>query len=308
MQNNSIYPWCENIWQQLLTSIQMNRFPHAILFYGNRGLGKQILALQLAQYLLCSYEHKQTMACGSCKDCILFSANTHGDFLQVSLEEHASSISIDQIRHLKLSAYQTSQRHGFKVCMIAPAEKMTIAASNALLKILEEPPGQSVFILISESKHLLSSTILSRCQHYVFHSGSLSQIQAWLAFNVSQQYTQEQIIKSLEWSFGSPLLAQQLLENDLIQEYESCAIPLIHFFAKKISLLELIKAWQGKPFAYIVTATQATCYYLLKGKWVAVFNKALVYQWLNKIIEIKKMQATGIALNEGLLQDLLLAN
>ena len=74
-----------------------------------------------------------------------------------------------------------------------------------------------------------------------------------------------------------------------------------------VTLFSLAKAWQGKPLADIIYVAHIACYYLLKGKWIIPFDKNQIYQWLKKIVEIKKMLSTHIALNEGLILDFLLA-
>ena len=303
---NNIFPWCEEIWGNLISSIQKNRLPHAILFYGNDGLGKSELAQQLAQYLLCSDPKKEGRACQVCKDCTLFSAKTHGD-LYYLLPENNKAIGVDEIRQITLEASKKPQRNGVKVFVIKQADKMSIAASNALLKTLEEPPGASIFLLTSERKFFLSSTILSRCQHVAFSTPSSQKTEQWLLSDTQQKYSKEAITAAITWSLGAPLLARQLLENNRVAEYQLYITPLLAFFSEEGSVFLLSKAWGGKPLVDIIYVAQITCYYLLTGQWAANFNRPLVYQWSKKIIELKKMTSTGIALNEALMLDFLLA-
>jgi len=307
---HDIFPWCLEVWNNLISSFQQNRFPHAILFFGNNGLGKSELALHLSQYLLCSDLNKndtQTF-CGVCKDCVLFLAKTHGDFYEIAPEDGSKSIGVDQIRNLKAAAHQKPQRNKIKFFVMARADKMTVAASNALLKVLEEPPGESVFILTSERKHFLSATVLSRCQQYGFCEPDLEKAEQWLLSTTEHAFSREAIKEALSWSLGSPLLALQLLKNNMVIEYQSYAKPLLEFFSEKSSLYTLSKSWQGKSLADIIFVIQITCYYLLKREWTGNYNKKIVYRWSSKVIEIKKMLSSGIALNEALMLDLLLAD
>ncbi|MES2204685.1 MAG: DNA polymerase III subunit delta' [Pseudomonadota bacterium] len=304
----NIFPWCESTWAKLLSSMTKNRFPHALLFYGNDGLGKAELALQLAEYLLCSDPHKNKLACRVCKDCVLFSAKTHGDFYHITPEGDSKSIGVDQIRALKTAAHQKPQRSKNKVFIMPRADKMTIAASNALLKILEEPPGDSIFILTSERKNFLSPTILSRCHHYGFSSTSSEKTAQWLLENTGNTFSKEIIKEALLWSLGAPLLAKQLLQDNVVADYQSYVAPLLAFFAGKTSLFSLSKAWQGKSLPAILYVSQVACYYLLKGEWGEDFNKRIIYQWVKKIAEIKKLLSTHIALNDGLMLEALLAS
>ena len=103
------------------------------------------------------------------------------------------------------------------------------------------------------------------------------------------------------------MLARQLLEDKTITEYQSYLKPLLAYFSGEEALFSLTKSWQGKPLADVLYVAQVACYYLLKGEWTISFDKNKVYQWSKKIIDIKKMMATHIALNEGLILDFLLA-
>lgn len=305
----NVFPWCDTIWQNVTSSIKKNRFPHAILFYGNAGLGKTELALKLAHYLLCSEVNKHEAPCGTCKDCVLFSAKTHGDFYHIAPEDDSKSIGIDQIRSLKTAAHQKPQRNNIKVFVMPRADKMTVSAANALLKILEEPPGGSIFILTSERKHFLSPTILSRCHQYGFYPPSSSEkTEQWLLENAGSTFSKEIIKEALRWSLGAPLLARQLLQDNVVAEYQSYAEPLLAFFSGKTSSFILLKTWQGKSLADILYVSHITCYYLLKGEWPGDYNKTVIYQWNKKITEIKKLLSSQIALNEGLVLDSLLAS
>ncbi len=304
---DNIFPWCEEIWTNLLFAKKKNRFPHAILFHGDNGLGKSELAFQLSHYLLCASPTKNKQPCLICKDCVLFSAGTHGDFYNISPEENGKNIGIDQIRHLKIAAHQKPQRNNIKIFIIANANKMTISAANALLKVLEEPPGDSIFILTSERKHFLSPTILSRCHQHQLSSPSTEMIEQWLLSHAEPASSKEMIKEAISWSLGSPLLAQKLLKDKVVSEYQSHLAILLDFFSEKVSPLFLVKSWQGKSLVNILYVSQVTSYYLLKGTWAFDFNKKRVYQWSRKVIDIKKMTATGIALNEALLLDMLLA-
>lgn len=307
MISHLVFPWCQAIWKNLISTHQKNRLPHAILFFGNSGLGKSELAQQFAQYLLCSDPKKDSSPCDTCKDCILFLAKTHGDFYYFSSENN-KAIGIEQIREITSEAYKKPQRNGVKVFIITDADKMSIAASNALLKTLEEPPGDSIFILTSERKRFLSPTILSRCQHFSFKIPDLKETREWLSASGEQVFSTQDITTAMIWSLGAPLLARDILENNLATEYQSYITLLLAFFSGQESLVALSKAWNGKSLTTIIYAIQITCYYLLKGTWRVNFNRAAVYQWSRKTIEIKKQLSTNIAINETLMLDLLFSS
>lgn len=305
MMNNN-FPWCKPIWEQLIASDIKNRFPHAILFYGQQGLGKTELALQIAGYLLCSDPDKNKRACEICKDCILFSAETHGDFHHIASEGDSKSIGVDQIRGLKTAAHQKPQRNNRKVFVMPRADKMTIAASNALLKILEEPPGDSIFILTSESKQALPSTILSRCQCYGFTILKSTQLEAWLLSETEHRFSPEIIKAALLFSSNAPLLAKTWLEENKLEKFLSCSEAFKNYFENKIKSLDLYKILKELPLSDVLNIAYVVCYDLLKTR--TTINKKILYTWLDKVIEIKTLLSSQIALNEGLLLEYLLVS
>lgn len=206
---SAIYPWQSTTWQQLVEPLQQGRLSHALLVTGEQGLGKAKLAQHFAQFALC---HKpQRFACGECKSCLLFQAQTQTDYQWI--EPDGRQIKIDQIRAMTEKLNQTAQQGGRKIAVIAPAEAMNTAAANALLKCLEEPSGNALIILISHSpKHLLP-TILSRCQRVSLQKPSFEQASIWLATWVSDKPQREQL---LHLANGNPLQAKLYFEQDLL--------------------------------------------------------------------------------------------
>ena len=154
---------------------------------GRPGLGKRATALFLAQSLLCETPRDGLKACGTCASCRLYQAGNHPDLrmLEVGQEEDSPAaggadeeagsskkasrqISVEKVRTLVDFVTLTSHRGGAKVILIAPAEAMHPSAANAVLKILEEPPGDTYFLLVSHQPERLLPTIRSRCFHLAF--------------------------------------------------------------------------------------------------------------------------------------------
>ena len=150
-------------------------------------MGKRATALFLAQSLLCETQREGLKPCGSCASCLLFKVGNHPDLrvLEVgqeeespisgALDEEATSakkasrqISVEKIRTLTDFVTITSHRGGAKVICIVPAEAMHPSAANAVLKMLEEPPGDTCFLLVSHQPGRLLPTIRSRCFHLAF--------------------------------------------------------------------------------------------------------------------------------------------
>lgn len=145
----------------LQTAVKTGRIAHAYLFHGPSGVGKNKAALLFAQALNC-LGSEGIVPCESCPSCRKIDAGNHPDIRVIRPE--GASVKIAQIRSLQEKAYFKCYEGRFKVIMIDDADLLTIEAANCLLKILEEPPRQTVFILIAEDARKLPATILSRCQ------------------------------------------------------------------------------------------------------------------------------------------------
>jgi DNA polymerase-3 subunit delta' len=152
--------WLEEQRQALSKARANQRFPHAILIHAPSGCGGEALCRFAAQALLCK---RSPAPCGQCRDCQLATRVSHPDFHWVGVEEKKSYIAIDQIRELTTRLTLTSYESGGAVAVIAPADRMQAASSNALLKTLEEPrPGVTIVLLTAWPGRLLP-TIVSRC-------------------------------------------------------------------------------------------------------------------------------------------------
>ncbi len=143
---------------------------HAYLFQGEEGIGKRQVAFALAMAANCpeAKSSNEPEGCGQCHSCQSFTAKTHPDLILISPE--GASIKIDQIRVLnqKISIKPLSAQYRFVI--IDHVESLNQEAANALLKGLEEPPPQTLFILIASRTQALLATVLSRCQRIRFDS------------------------------------------------------------------------------------------------------------------------------------------
>lgn len=156
----------EDVRAHLRDATQQNRLAHALLFTGPTGVGKSQVALELAARLLC--EHQQDAPCGECGACVQVGAGTHPDLVRVGLLSGKKEISVDAVRQLKRAMQMRAISGTRRIGMIDDADRLSLAAQNALLKTLEEPPHGALLILITASVPALLPTVRSRCRLQLF--------------------------------------------------------------------------------------------------------------------------------------------
>ena len=212
---SALYPWQKNDWQRL--QALRARPPQGLLFKGNKGIGELELAINFAHALLCQQPQSSGTACGACPACHWLSQGAHPDFrlvqpdaISLAGEESetgkkpSKQISVEQIRELADFLSLSAHQGGKRIIIIHPAEAMNHNAANALLKSLEEPPREMLFILVTHKAQQLLPTILSRCVAFNLTSPDVPTAVTWL---------QTQGIKQPEAALASagfaPLLALQ---------------------------------------------------------------------------------------------------
>ncbi|MBT3182264.1 MAG: DNA polymerase III subunit delta', partial [Deltaproteobacteria bacterium] len=152
--------------EQLRKAIESKRLPNAYLFVGPKGVGKRLVADCLALSLACLNNKGTWGACGECAGCIKSTNGNHPD--QLLVEPSGENIKIDQIRELQSDLRFHSMESAKKIAIVDDADRMTESASNSLLKVLEEPPESTHFVLVSSMSHGLLPTIRSRSQAISF--------------------------------------------------------------------------------------------------------------------------------------------
>ncbi|MDF2615910.1 MAG: holB [Sedimentibacter sp.] len=172
----------EEIKTSLIKSIKSKQISHCYIFEGPKGMGKYELALIFAQSLFCSDFHEEP--CNSCQDCIKMNSMNHPDLHIVNQDE--ITIKREDIDELVESVYKKPYESDKKVYIIKDAHKMTTQAANTFLKTLEEPPGDSVMILLTTNVNLLLPTIVSRCQTIKFRNISKKTIKTYLIDKFNQ--------------------------------------------------------------------------------------------------------------------------
>lgn len=226
-------PWQIEDAKRLLSDQQ--QLPHALLIHGLAGSGKRTFALALAASLLCE-DRQHTQACGRCQGCVWLAAGTHPDFKQVRPEAVAAregvtiadddptgvtseagsaakrkpseELKIEQIRSLESWYHQATHRGGWRVVVLYPAESLSIVSANALLKALEEPPANTLFLMVSDAPDRLLPTLVSRCQKFALPIPDRQACMAWLE--------QQGVANPDDWlaaAGGAPLAALALAQS-----------------------------------------------------------------------------------------------
>ncbi|MEX2335356.1 MAG: DNA polymerase III subunit delta', partial [Pseudohongiella sp.] len=235
------------------------RLAHAYLVSGPQGSGRYQFARALAAKLLCENPASgdpEVTACGACRQCRLFAGGNHPDVLDISPEEGRSSIKIDQIRTISRLVNQTSNQTGaIKVIIIQPAEALGTAAANSLLKNLEEPPGRTLFLLLSGPGAQMLPTIRSRCQPLPLAPATEEQGMAWLAEHSSA--ATEELASALALAPGAPLSALALLEAGVPAWRSIVLEQLAEMAAGRLLPTELAKYCNAQPLNYAIQLMQA---------------------------------------------------
>lgn len=169
----------EHVTTTLKNAIESKRIAHAYIFSGPRGVGKTTSARILAKALNCENGGPTLTPCNRCTSCIEVTSGRSMDVLEI---DGASNRGIDEIRNLRDNVRYMPVHGGFKIYIIDEFHMITKDAFNALLKTLEEPPPQVVFIFATTEPHKILPTILSRCQRFDFRRVPIEKIVARLEF------------------------------------------------------------------------------------------------------------------------------
>lgn len=268
---------------RLLTTLLRNEtIPHALLFLGIEGVGKKTVALATAMAGNCPGHGDENLPkeknirashstiqkittesgiCGCCKSCSKIKSGNHPDIILV--EPAGNIIRINQIRNLCNILTMKPYEARLRVAIISDAQAMNPAASNALLKVLEEPPERTVLILTALHTSDLLPTIVSRCQHIRFSPIPRNHIEAFLTEKQGVGHDDAKIIATMANGSISKALSmvRHIGKTDwikrrawLLNSIESLplmAIPLRLAFAEKLSKnkvaladsLEVMKSW-----------------------------------------------------------------
>lgn len=211
------YPWLNGPYKQIISQHQAGRGHHALLIQSLPGMGDDALVWGVSRWLMCT-SPQGMKSCGHCHGCQLMLAHNHPDEYTLSVEKGKTSLGVDAIRQVTDKLYHFAQQGGAKVVHIPQAEQLTEAAANALLKTLEEPPGNSWFFLSSRQPSALPATLRSRCMTLHLNVPPEAQSLHWLSSQVSQ--TESLLLSILRLAGGAPAAALEMLKSDQLAQRE----------------------------------------------------------------------------------------
>ena len=204
-----------DIQRFMFNSINSNKLHHAYLLSGLKGLGKATFAYKCAKYILSDSFKKNMNIDNSEKTSKLIESDSHPDFivLKKDIENEKSLIEIEQVRDCINFFNHTPILGVYKICIIDSLDEMNINSTNALLKILEEPPQNSLFFIVSHNKDSIMPTIKSRCLNLQFRKFSNDEIESFIKTKISNDevYDLRDIIDLSNGSIGRAL---ELIKED----------------------------------------------------------------------------------------------
>lgn len=165
--------------EALSRAFSSGRFPHALLFTGEKGTGKNTLAALTARALVC--RRPELAPCGECPSCIRAKAGSHPDIRVIEGSGVSGALSVEAVGRMLEDAYRMPEEAAYNVYIVRLGANTQPAAQNKLLKLIEEPPQSAVFLLICPSAEAVLPTIRSRAQIFTLRPPEPKEAAEWLS-------------------------------------------------------------------------------------------------------------------------------
>lgn len=260
MTDIELYPWQATTWRRYTEAHRSGRLGHGLLLRGPAGLGKRRFADAVAAHLLCEAQDGQP--CGECRGCVLRASGNHPDLYVLSPDEEKVQIRIEQVRELVARLGLASQRRGYKVVIIDPAEALNVNAQNSLLKTLEEPPTATELLLVSSRPSALLPTVLSRCQQLSFRLPEHDAALQWL----DSQRPGQDLGAALRLAGGAPLRALALADAGAHALDEQLARDLAALIGGQADPVSVAEDWAREQLLLRLRWLQRTVYALVRWR------------------------------------------
>lgn len=195
-------------------AVRSGRPAQAYILAGPAGMGKGALSLAFARALNCRQPADGVEPCGACPSCRQIAAGSHPDVRQV--EPAGSTLKLDLVREVLRDAYLRPFSGRFKFFLLHQADRLSDEAASSLLKVLEEPPGYAVFLLLTAHPGALLPTIRSRCQLLPLRPVPEEEMVAWLRGQAGLEEAEARFLA--RWTRGNPGLARDLAGSPRLLE------------------------------------------------------------------------------------------
>ncbi len=243
----------DDIVDRFRRAVRNGRLASTYLFTGPNGIGKRMLARELATSLMCTRPTDLLSPCGECPSCELARQGNHPDLIEVEPAVDKNAISIDQLigsrenRHREGLCHDIAMRPyaaARRVAIVSHADTLNTESANCLLKTLEEPPPKSILILLSSSESKQLPTIRSRCQIIRFKSLTddvLTRLIAAIGKDTENEFDRSRIPQAVAGSAGSLDRALQLLDSSLWEVREGVMRQLLAPHPDAVAIATLVQ-------------------------------------------------------------------
>ena len=260
----------ETIKEHMQSAIRLGKVSHAYIINGGLGAGKKMLAGIFAKTLQCENMEESVNPCNKCHSCIQSDTGNQPDIIWVKHEKPAS-IGVDDVREQIIADMQIKPYSSrYKIYIIDEAEKLTVAAQNALLKTIEEPPVYAIIILLTENCDSLLPTIRSRCVTLTMNPVEKDKICTYLEnkfqlepeqAQIAANYCQGNIGKAIRFASSSDFIEMKNQVLKLLKNLDSMDIASIIDTIKEFSThkndindyLDLMLLWYRDVLMFKVT-------------------------------------------------------
>ncbi len=270
--------WLQKNWQSLHRAIRNKKIASGYYFWGEKGIGKIGFAKTFARALLC--QHALASEKCDCQGCHLFLADTHPDALTLTLEAK-QSIGIEQVRNMLAKANLTASMHARKVVLIYPADALTLAAANSLLKGVEEPSKNTVYILVTDSQSALPATLRSRLQCIHLSSPSAEQAYDYL----KAHYDASLLKQAQSITQNNFYLTKTILDSEVCDIWLNCPQYLRDYLANKLSLSALMASFTKLPLSALLAWLSE---YYVRGYREQPKASSVIWQNLMRALQISQ--------------------
>lgn len=295
-------PWLASAWQFIIEGMDSKAAPHAWCIVHPPGVAASELSDQLVRVLLCQ-DPVNNESCGHCASCRM--RDTHPDVFSLEPEGAARMIKIDAVRDAIEVAYTTASMGGRRVVLIRPADCLNQASSNALLKIVEEPPRGTIFVFQTALPGKLLPTLVSRLRMVKVAMPSPELI---------ARTSQSLGITAQQVNLASALLAEPFVARtnpDRFALAKDVFQALVRIRGGADAQI-IIKSFSKIDALVASTVMERVCEHLIRAHYDSDHNAVtdilrapypavpLLFLFKERIAEVKKQGQAGIAVNTGL--------